>query len=361
MKTYKLSDRELFDTTIGDRVLTTDLKEQNDKTIPVYSANVKEIFGYTDQRNITDFSKDSILWGIDGDWMTSVVEKNKPFYPTDHCGVLHTSSADINSWYLAIALEVAGTYEKFSRTNRASTERVNQLKIQVPDIKKQEIIVKDIRNIDQKIEKNLDIIKEEKKKILNTFAEMFNASEFIKDGNTINIPKEKISVLCDDGRGRVINNEYIDEHPGEYPVYSSQTSNDGIFGYIDTFDFDGEYITWTTDGVNAGTVFYRNGKFNCTNVCGTLKVKEPQKEKVDMMYLSVALSVTAPYSVSNVGNNKLMNDAMKNVYVPLPSIEKQKEFSNRIIEINKAITENINKNIKLTEEREKILDKYFRD
>ena len=56
-----------------------------------------------------------------------------------------------------------------------------------------------------------------------------------------------------------------------------------------------------------------------------------------------------------------MNDAMKNVYVPLPSIEKQREFSSRIMEINNAIIESINKNIKLTEEREKILDKYFRD
>ncbi len=44
-------------------------------------------------------------------------------------------------------------------------------------------------------------------------------------------------------------------------------------GYIDTFDFDGEFVTWTTDGENAGTVFYRNGKFNCTNVCGTIKIK----------------------------------------------------------------------------------------
>lgn len=31
-------------------------------------------------------------------------------------------------------------------------------------------------------------------------------------------------------------------------------------GYLDTYDFEGEYITWTTDGANAGTVFYRNGK-----------------------------------------------------------------------------------------------------
>jgi restriction endonuclease S subunit len=43
-------------------------------------------------------------------------------------------------------------------------------------------------------------------------------------------------------------------------------------GYLEHYEFDGEYITWTTDGANAGTIFYHNEKFNCTNVCGTLKV-----------------------------------------------------------------------------------------
>ena len=84
----------------------------------------------------------------------------------------------------------------------------------------------------------------------------------------------KIQDIAEIGRGRVISSIEIDrqKHP-LYPVYSSQTSNDGIMGYLDNYMFDGEYITWTTDGANAGTVFYRKGKFNCTNVCGTLKIQ----------------------------------------------------------------------------------------
>ena len=84
----------------------------------------------------------------------------------------------------------------------------------------------------------------------------------------------KIQDIAKIGRGRVISSVEIErqKHP-LYPVYSSQTSNDGIMGYLDDYMFDGEYITWTTDGANAGTVFYRKGKFNCTNVCGTLKIQ----------------------------------------------------------------------------------------
>ena len=55
----------------------------------------------------------------------------------------------------------------------------------------------------------------------------------------------KIQDIAEIGRGRVISSIEIDrqKHP-LYPVYSSQTSNDGIMGYLDNYMFDGEYITW---------------------------------------------------------------------------------------------------------------------
>jgi type I restriction enzyme S subunit len=117
------------------------------------------------------------------------------------------------------------------------------------------------------------------------------------------------------GRGRVISHREIAVAMSPlYPVYSSQTSNNGIMGYLDTFDFEGEYITWTTDGANAGTVFHRNGRFNCTNVCGTIKVKRD-----NAVFVSKVLAGIAPRHVSrNLGNPKLMNDVMKRILVPLP-------------------------------------------
>lgn len=85
----------------------------------------------------------------------------------------------------------------------------------------------------------------------------------------------KIKDIAQIGRGRVISSIEIGQQKSPtYPVYSSQTSNDGIMGYLDDYMFEGEYISWTTDGANAGTVFYRNGKFNCTNVCGLLKLRK---------------------------------------------------------------------------------------
>lgn len=119
------------------------------------------------------------------------------------------------------------------------------------------------------------------------------------------------------GRGRVISHEDISENPGPYPVYSSQTENDGVLGYLGSFDFDGDYITWTTDGANAGTVFTRSGKFNCTNVCGTLRAKHPNR--IDNRYVTYALSIATAEFVRHDINPKLMNNVMKSIRFALPS------------------------------------------
>lgn len=145
----------------------------------------------------------------------------------------------------------------------------------------------------------------------------------------------KISDISILGRGRVIGTTEISkqERP-QYPVYSSQTSNNGILGYLDNYDFDGEYITWTTDGANAGTVFYRKGRFNCTNVCGTIKVNE----NIDTYFLSVVLqSATAKYVSTNLANPKLMNNTMASIRVKLPDIDTQKYWSHILRHMDKKI------------------------
>jgi type I restriction enzyme M protein len=147
------------------------------------------------------------------------------------------------------------------------------------------------------------------------------------DYENIKWPLIEIGELCELGRGRVISKRDIENDPGPYPVYSSQTTDNGIFGYINTFDFDGEYVTWTTDGANAGTVFHRNGKFNCTNVCGTLKAKT---KDVDMRFLAKVLNNVAYKYVIQVGNPKLMNNVMAKIKIPVPPLEVQKEIVEQI-------------------------------
>ncbi len=116
-------------------------------------------------------------------------------------------------------------------------------------------------------------------------------------------------------RGRVISHSEISKATNPtYPVYSSQTSNLGVMGHLDSYEFDGEYITWTTDGANAGTIFARTGRFNCTNVCGTILPSAG-----DHRFIAGALSTVSKSHVSrHLGNPKLMNDVMKKISIHLP-------------------------------------------
>jgi type I restriction enzyme S subunit len=136
---------------------------------------------------------------------------------------------------------------------------------------------------------------------------------------------QKIKFLFHLGRGRVISQEeLVDE--GTYPVYSSQTMNNGCLGYISTYDFDCTQITWTTDGANAGTVFLRNGKHNCTNVCGTL---QPKNNATNLEYLLYCLQYVTPfYKRPDTNGAKIMNGEMGEIFVALPSVDEQNDIAN---------------------------------
>lgn len=125
-------------------------------------------------------------------------------------------------------------------------------------------------------------------------------------------------------RGRVISKDYINSNQGIFPVYSSQTENNGELGYISTYDFDGEYLTWTTDGANAGSVFYRTGKFSITNVCGLIKISDTN---ILTRFLYFVLYVEAKKHVNyGMGNPKLMSNVMAKIKVPLPPLPVQEEI-----------------------------------
>ena len=144
-----------------------------------------------------------------------------------------------------------------------------------------------------------------------------------------------IENICDISRGKVISKDYIRDNPGDYPVYSSQTENNGELGRIDTYAFEGEYLTWTTDGANAGSIFYRNEKFNITNVCGLLKTHD----NVIARFLFYVLSIEAPkYVQKGMGNPKLMSNMMAKVKVPVPPLEVQAEIVKILDEYSTSVT-----------------------
>lgn len=169
IKEYNLSN-SIFKLSIGKRILNNELLENGE--IPVYSANVLEIFGFVNKEILKDYDSDSVLWGIDGDWMVNFMPKNKKFYPTDHCGVLRADDTKINTKYISYILGEAGKKQGFSRNLRASIDRIKALRIAVPSLEFQNQIVSIIDKVEKLINKNkikLDKIEKEKEKILQKY------------------------------------------------------------------------------------------------------------------------------------------------------------------------------------------------
>jgi len=165
----------------------------------------------------------------------------------------------------------------------------------------------------------------------------------------------RIKFLFKIGRGRVISQqELVDD--GKYPVYSSQTQDNGVLGRINTYDFDCQQITWTTDGVNAGTVFLRDGKHNCTNVCGTL---QPKIASLSMEFLAFALTISTQfYKRPDTNGAKIMNGEMAEIIVTVPPLSEQTRIAQfldqKTAQIDQAIAQK-ERLIELLKERRQIL------
>lgn len=140
-----------------------------------------------------------------------------------------------------------------------------------------------------------------------------------------------------------------------YPVYSSQTKNNGLMGYYSEYLFENA-ITWTTDGANAGTVRFRKGKFYCTNVCGVLLSKQGYANT----FMAEALNKVAWKHVSKVGNPKLMNNVMKEISIHAPkTIDEQNELAEYIEKLDLNIFNRMQKIRKLQQFRQAMLAKLF--
>jgi type I restriction enzyme S subunit len=178
-------------------------------------------------------------------------------------------------------------------------------------------------------------------------------AEYCPDG----VEFRELGDICVITRGRVMSKEYLQENAGNYPVYSSQISNNGVFGRINTYDYDGTYITWTTDGANAGSVFYRNNeKFSITNVCGLLKNRAPDIINFKFIYYVLAAIIKA-YVNDGMGNPKLMSNIMSTVKIPIPPLSIQQE----IVKVLDAFTEELAVGLEAELEYRHKQYEYYRD
>lgn len=158
--TIRLDDPAYFELFIGKRILKKDIKDSKGK-LPIFSANVFNPVGFTDASNISDFSNNFVLWGIDGDFEFNYIKKHTPFVTTDHCGAIRILHESILPEYLMLQLKNCRHKYGFDRGLRASLKNMKPFEIQIPITSKDEF---DVEKQSEIIEK-YKVIEEVKAKI----------------------------------------------------------------------------------------------------------------------------------------------------------------------------------------------------
>ena len=230
----------------------------------------------------------------------------------------------------------------------------------LPSISEQQKISSFLLLINSRIQTQNKIINDLKTLKIATAKKIFSGELRFKDDNGNDFPEwevREVGEVFKITRGNVLAMNLVSNQCNEkntYPVYSSQTKNNGLAGYYTDFLFE-DAITWTTDGANAGDVNYRSGKFYCTNVCGVLISNEGYANSCIAELIN---SVSKNY-VSYVGNPKLMNGVMSEIKIPFPSLPEQTKIANFLSAIDSKIDMENQLLQKLEEQKKYLLQNMF--
>ena len=335
-----------------------------------YSIYFDTCVSHTDESTVQSkkyFEHGDILFAITGENVEDIA-KSTAYIGHEKClagGDIVVLKHNQNPKYLSYALSTTSAQAQKSKGKvkskvvHSSVPAIKDIVIPVPPLEVQDEIVKVLDNFTElTLELTLELTAEltARRKQYEYYRDML-----LDFGNHCGRYKQQWRTLSDlfiIKRGKVISKDFIKDNIGIYPVYSSQTENNGELGRISTYDFDGEYLTWTTDGANAGSVFYRNEKFNITNVCGILY---NNSSDVITRFVYHILYVEAPKYVSKgMGNPKLMSNVMSRIKIPVPPIEEQVRIVNILDRFGKLCND-ISEGLPVEIEARRKQYEYYRD
>ena len=287
--------------------------------------------------------ENAITWTTDGANAGTVNFRPGRFYSTNVNGVLINENGYACYAVSEIINKVAYKYVSKVGNPKLMNNVMAEINIMItPDIDELEQISKLIEAYNQYItlhQRKLEHLNLKKKALLQKLfpknGERYPELRF--PGFTDAWEQRKVNEIFKVTRGQVLaaslttpekNRENI------YPVYSSQTKDNGLLGYYSEYLFENA-ITWTTDGANAGTVNFRPGRFYSTNVNGVLI----NENGYACYAVSEIINKVAYKYVSKVGNPKLMNNVMAEINIMItPDIDELEQISKLIEAYNQYIT-----------------------
>lgn len=348
-KTFLIS--EIFDIERGKSKYTKSYGNRNNGNYPVYSASNTLPLTFIDTY---DYDGTYLTWATNG-FAGFIKVIDGQFSVNGDRAVMKLKREDVNLHYIRYKLEpILRELAKGRKGDNGKNEftkvypsMVEYIKIDIPI----DINEKCDLDIQKNIANRYILIKEIKERIKNYKTIVENISVNIETDNQQfkYIPISRIFDLSTNRNNSRLTKSYIEENKGEYPVYSANTKQNGILGYMNSFDYDIECVQITTNGY-AGTVFYRQKHKFSINADARLYI--PKTKNLDSFYLSFELQRL--FNQNNFDwEYKPTIARTKNLKIKIPitssgefDLQKQKEIAEKYRKI-----EEIKNTIKLELER----------
>lgn len=353
VKELKLSDLFDFNISSNKSWFTKSFINKNKGDIPVYGATKlpdEVSYGYVANNlpNVKYFN-DCLTYNIDGTagyvfyrkGTFSLSEKVKPLI------LKKEFENKIDLIYLKYILEplfrskvkgrkgIKGKNE-YSKLN---SSMIKDLKIKIPINQYGELDLKYQNEIASKYEyitKLKDTLKE-RKNILNNIKVDITEKTYYKNLALKDVFSAK-------NGNSIYTKSYCKNNPGNYEVFTGTTI--GNFGFIDTYDYDYEQLTFTTDGENAGTLQILSGKYN---IGGHRTILIPKIENINLNYFKFMLEdvLSKKYKRSDVPSVRWSNIKNETISIPINEdgtidIEFQEKISKKYKTINDIKSKAIN-------------------
>ena len=287
--------------------------------------SVRELNGgyiYDTKEKITDlgvqhssvklFAKDTILFSFKLSIGKTAIVGN-PLYTNEAiAGILSKNNDLLNNKYLYYYL----TINDFSKLGSGilgngslNKKSLEQIKIPIPSLERQQEIVK-----------YLDFIYEKANKTSNEkIVELKQLNEFCLNNQKIfgeNVVKELDDVFKEVKTGKDV--VATERKKGEYPFYGAN----GIIDYVDSYIFDGKYLLTARTG-SLGSLHISNGKFWCSGDVHRMEFENDTLLSYTYYYLQ-----TIDFQKFRTGSAhpKLSGSSLKSIKIHIPSLERQKEI-----------------------------------
>lgn len=344
---------QVFDIVRGDGKYTRSYVHEHTGEYPLYSGNT---FGPFAQIDSYDYNVPALTWAIDGLAGYMMIHRS-PFSATNHRGILLLKDTNIDLEYAKYTLEpIFRELKKGRQGDNGENEYTSLPPFMIQSVK---FAVPVDHNGEPWLEKQKEIaagyvtLEQTKETVVEQIANLSQVS-IVPNCDEYAIEYLPLSDLFDTIKGKSkYTKKYGNLHSGPYPVYSA--SSQGTLTHLDTYDYDGRYMTWSTNGF-AGTILILDGKFSINGDRGILVPKNGRQD-LDFDYMKFTLEpIFRELAKGRKGDNgedeftKLYPSMLSDIMVPIPvdgkgniSLSLQKEIAQKFISVQNSQKEIIEK------------------